>query len=77
MTPEERARLVEEATNAWRPVDRDGVVRALPSWYDLDVEGRREAFEATVRARWVEAAMDPEGLSTTGRAVLGRIGRAF
>jgi hypothetical protein len=74
MTAEERARLVEEAASAWRPLDRDGLVRAHPAWHDLDEAGRREAFEETWRARQLEAALDPDGLSPTARAVLGRIG---
>lgn len=75
MTAEERARLVEEATSAWRPRDRNGLVRAHPAWHDLDEAGRRDAFEETTRARQLEAALDSEGLSSTGRAVLARIRR--
>lgn len=76
MTPEDRARLVEEATNAWRPLDRDGLVRAHPAWHDLDEQGRRELFGAAVRARWLEAALDPQHLSATARAVLTRLEEA-
>jgi hypothetical protein len=49
------------------------VARAHPAWQDLDQAGRLEAFEATRAARALEAALDPEGLSTTARAVLARI----
>lgn len=73
MTPEERARLVEETVSAWRPRDRDGIVRAHPAWADLDPEGRREAFAQTAQARRLEVALDPEGLSSTARAVLARV----
>jgi hypothetical protein len=34
-----------------------------------------EAYELTRILRAIEAALDPEGLSTTARAVLARIGR--
>jgi hypothetical protein len=76
MTAEERARLVEQTASAWRPRDRNGGVRAHPAWYDLDDTGRREAFEAAAAIRWIEASLDREGLTSTARAVLARIGRA-
>lgn len=63
---------IEEATTAWRPRVA-GRVDLLPAWHDLDEDGRREAFEETVVARRLEAALDPEGLSSTARAVLARI----
>jgi len=68
-----RERLVEQAAGAWRPVRADGGVGSLPAWHDLDEAGRREAYEAARRSRRLEAAIDPDGLSTTARAVLGRI----
>jgi hypothetical protein len=68
--------LIEAATTAWRPRDPDGTVRAHPAWHDLDREGRAAAFEATVQQRAVEAALDPQGLSTTARSILARIRRA-
>jgi hypothetical protein len=69
--PEDEA-LVEAATTAFREGDARGI-RFHPAWYDLDADGRRAAFEATTRSRRLEAATDPEGLSTTARAVLARI----
>jgi hypothetical protein len=68
----ERERLIEEAASAWRPRGVQGV-RPHPAWADLDVAGRREAYERARAARRLEAALDPEGLSTTARAVLARI----
>jgi hypothetical protein len=65
--------LVLAATTAWRPRDASGGVRAHPAWHDLDAEGRVEAFEETRRMRRLEALVDPQGLSSTGRAVLARI----
>jgi hypothetical protein len=67
------ALLVEAATTAWRPRDAAEAVGRHPAWADLDLEGRRAVYAATVRARALEAALDPDGLSTTARAVLARI----
>jgi hypothetical protein len=72
-TPAEREALVEAVAGAFRPRDPLGGIRAHPAWHDLDEAGREEAFELAQRTRALEAALDPEGLSTTGRAVLARI----
>ena len=74
MSPEEEA-LIEAACSAWRPESKDGVVRFHPAWHDLDADGRREAFERTLQSRAIEQALDPEGLSTTAKAVLARLRR--
>lgn len=74
-TEEERELLIEQVVAAWRPEDRDGGVRAHPAWHDLDQGGREEAAKRTVEARRMEAALDPEGLSTTARLVLDKIRR--
>jgi hypothetical protein len=74
MTPENEL-LVEQVTSAHRELDRSGRVRALPAWHDLDDEGRRAAFDATVLQRTLEAAADSEGITATARAVLHRIRR--
>jgi hypothetical protein len=71
----DRESLVEQAAGAYRARDPHGRIVASPAWYDLDEAGRLEAFEVAVRTRAMEAALDPEGLSTTGRAVLARIRR--
>ncbi len=74
MTPEEREALIEAVTTAFRPRDAlTGALRAHDAWHDLDAAGRAEAYEETLHARELEAALDPEGLSTTARAVLARI----
>jgi hypothetical protein len=72
-TPAEREALVEAVAGAYRPRDPHGTLRALPAWHDLDAEGREDAFELGRRLRALEAALDPEGLSTAGRAVMARI----
>lgn len=73
---DERQSLIERAASAFRPRDpRDGRARPHPAWLDLDEAGRQEAFATATRLRALEAALDGEGLSTTGRAVLARIRR--
>jgi hypothetical protein len=70
---EEREALIEAVVSAWRPSSATGELRGHPAWYDLDEAGRSEAFRQTKLARRLEAAIDPEGVSTTVRAVLRRI----
>ena len=72
MTRREEA-LVEQVTTAFRARDPDGAIRTAPAWHDLSASGREAAFRATVALRRLEAALDPEGLSTTARAVLARV----
>jgi hypothetical protein len=64
--------LIEQVAGAYRPPSRDGL-RYHPAWHDLDEAGRRRAFDVARGLRVLEAALDPEGLSTTARAVLARI----
>jgi len=71
--PRLRELLIEQAAGAWRPARLDGGVGSHPAWHDLDDAGRVEAYEAARRSRWLEAALDPEGLSTTTRSVLARL----
>ena len=75
MTREDTELLIEQAASAYRPRDRDGGAAPHPAWADLDAAGRREAFEVAQKLRRLEAALDPEGLSTTARAVLARLYR--
>lgn len=67
-----RELLIERVVSAWR-ARVSGRVAASPAWHDLEPEDRVAAFDATVEARRLEAALDPDGLSPTARAVLGRI----
>ena len=69
----ERERLIEETVSAWRPRTPDGLILAHPSWADLPEGERMRAYEETLRARALESLLDGDGLSTTSRAVLGRI----
>ena len=64
--------LIEQVAGAYRPPGR-GELRYHPAWHDLDDAGRARAFDRALESRELEAALDPEGLSTTARAVLARI----
>jgi hypothetical protein len=64
--------LVEEVAGAHRPASRDQL-RYHPAWHDLGPDDRLRAFERARALRRIESALDPEGLSTTARAVLARI----
>jgi hypothetical protein len=75
MTTPDDELLIEAAAAAWRGRDPGGGVAFHPAWHDLDAAGRQEAFEIARRMRFLEAAVDACGLSTTGRAVLARIRR--
>jgi len=72
MTTEE-ALLLEQVVSAHRERRVDGSIRSHPAWHDLSDEVRREAFEATVLSRALEAAIDARGQSSTISAVLARI----
>jgi hypothetical protein len=65
--------LIEAVAGAHRPRPL-GTLRYHPSWHDLDERGRTKAYELSRALRKLEAALDPEDLSTTARAVLARIG---
>lgn len=74
MTPDdERELLIEQVVAAWRPEGRDGVIAGHPAWHDLDERGREEAAARAMQARRMEAALDPQGLSSTAQLVLAKI----
>jgi hypothetical protein len=72
MTREEEDLLVEEVAGAHRPLAQ-GELQYHKAWHDLPADARVRAFDLAAALRPLEAALDPEGLSTTGRAVLARI----
>jgi hypothetical protein len=76
MSDRERDALIEEALTAWRPRAPDGSLLPHPAWADLAEPDRVRVFDETLRARSLERLLDPNGLSTTARAVLGRIAGA-
>ncbi|MFT4540067.1 MAG: hypothetical protein ACI835_002516 [Planctomycetota bacterium] len=75
MSMRNRDERLEELTNAWRPDKVYGGPRTHPVWYDLDDEDREEAFRRCAVQRTLEAALDADGLSSTGRAVLAKINK--
>ena len=72
MTAEEEELLIEQVAGAWRP-EGDGALHYHKAWHDLDAAGRAKAYELSRALRPLEAALDPDGLSTTARAVLAKI----
>ena len=76
MRDEDEETRLEELTSAWRPRRLHGGAAAHPLWHDLDQEQRLEAHRRAELQRALEAALDPEGLSTTAHLVLERIRRA-
>ena len=70
---DEREALIEHVACAHRRRDAFGRIQDHPGWHDLDDEGRVQAYERALELRRLEAALDPEGLSTTARAVLAMI----
>lgn len=72
MTREEEL-LLEQVTSAYRERHVDGTIRSHHAWHDLDEAGRTKAFEVTLMLRKLEAALDPNGHSSTIRSLLSRI----
>jgi hypothetical protein len=64
--------LVEQVAGAYRPRAREEL-RYHAAWHDLDEAARVRAYEIGRAMRTIEAALDPDGMSTTARAVLARI----
>ncbi len=69
----EREALIELVVSAFRERDPWGGVGPSPAFFDLSEDERRQAFDEALAQRAVEAALDPEGLTSTARAVLARI----
>jgi len=73
MTDEPKELLIEQAVSAFRERNAWGRILPSPAWWDLS-EGEREAlFTCQLESRIVERAVDPDGLSSTVRAVLERL----
>ena len=70
---DDRDELLEQVVAAWRPRGLDDGVRSHPAWHDLPPADREHAARLAAAQRRLEAALDPEGLSTTAHAVLARI----
>lgn len=65
--------LIERVASAYRGRDGFGRIQESPAFADLDEPARELAYAAAVQLRSLEAALDPDGLSTTGKLVLERI----
>ena len=65
-------RLIEGAAGAHRERDASGLLMPPPAWWDLTPEGREALFEVQTETRFLERALDPRGLSATGKAVVAR-----
>ena len=65
--------LIEAATSAHRERDPDGHIQQAPAWWDLSPAGRERLFEHQLGSRRLERLADPEGRSSTVRAVMARI----
>ena len=65
--------LSEQLLSAHRERDAHGAIQFAPAFYDLSPEARETAFATLLLQRALEAGRDSEGLSTTARAILGRI----
>lgn len=76
VTDPRRDSLVEQVLSAHRERDPRGGLKPSPAFFDLDEEGRQLAFDEAITARELEAALDPNGQSTTVKAVLAAIRRA-
>ena len=77
MTPGERDALIEAVTTAHRTIDPfTRMVRGHEAFHDLDDDARRVAYERTLATRAIEQALDPEGWTTTVRAVMARLRHA-
>lgn len=73
MNEREREIAIEAAASAHRERALDGSVRESPAFADLDAAGRLAAHDVAALSRRLEAALDPQGLSSTAHAVLARI----
>jgi hypothetical protein len=76
MSPADKEALIEAVAGSHRRVDPDGRIRSAPAFHDLDARGREAAFERALESRMMEAALDPEGLSSTAKRVLAMIRRS-
>jgi hypothetical protein len=65
--------LLEMAASPFRESDVTGRVLPAPAWLDLSPDDRERLFDLQAGSRLLERALDPEGLSGTGKAVVARV----
>lgn len=75
MTDYRNDSLIEQAVSAYRDRDPSGRITPSPAWWDLPQEAREALFVRQLESRIVESVLDPDGRSTTVRAVLQRLWR--
>jgi hypothetical protein len=75
MTDDPKDLLIEQAASAFRDRDAWGRILASPAWHDLTPEERTTACVRQLESRILESSLDPNGRSSTVRAVMKRLGR--
>ena len=73
MSDDPKELLIEEAVSAFRERNAWGRILPSPSWLDLTAEDRDALFARQLESRLIERTLDPNGLSSTARAVLKRL----
>ncbi len=73
MSIEPKEQLIERAVSSFRERDSNGLIRPSPAWWDLTPADREALFHRQIESRMLERALDPDGISSTTRAVLSRI----
>ncbi len=73
MTDEPKDLLIEAAASAFRERNSWGRVLPSPAWMDLAPSDRETLFERQFGSRIIERALEPNGRSSTVRAVLARL----
>ena len=68
-----RLSLMERLTGAFRARDLVGTIQFEPAFYDLAPSDRVQAAAEAAALRRIEAALDPDQLSTTAHAVMERV----
>lgn len=73
MTDEPKDLLIEEAVSAFRERNSWGRILPSPAWMDLPPADREALFDRQLTGRIIERAIDPNGRSSTVRAVFARL----
>ncbi|PYV11521.1 MAG: hypothetical protein DMG07_18960 [Acidobacteria bacterium] len=73
MADEPKDVLIEAAVSAFRERNAFGRILPASAWWDLAPEDREALFDRQLESRLLERAIDPDGLSSTARAVLERL----
>ena len=73
MAADPQNELIEAAVAVFRERNPFGRILAAPAWWDLSPGDRELLFERQLQSRLMERALDTNGLSSTVRAVLGRL----